>query len=165
MARFSLDQIGKWKKGRCRPVRLGLVMAFFQPTISFAVLAFVLAACSSPRAFTPGSEEQLEYDADVIQEHSERLAAYQDWMDDASAELADQREELEDLIDELNGLDPTTILETEYQHQLRQDMMSFSMQFLHLQNAMQQNSSAFDTLQNILEQKHGTTKDAIKNVR
>lgn len=134
---------------------------------TFLVAAFLisLGACSTPDVFTPGSEEQLEYDADALSEHSDRLDSYRDWLEDAWEELADRQEEIEDLIDDLNGLNPKTVLESEYQHQLHHDMMVMNQQFVGLQQAIQNESSAYAVLLNIIKVRNQTTKDAIKNIR
>ncbi len=116
---------------------------------TFIVAAFLisLGACSTPEVFTPGSEEQLEYDADALSEHSDR------------------QEEIEGLIEDLDGLNPKTVLESEYQHQLRHDMMVMNQQFVGLQQAIQNESSAYAVLLNIIKVRNQTTKDAIKNIR
>ena len=82
---------------------------------------------------------------------------------------SDQQQKVANFLNGINnqlasGTDPQQILLDEAKH-IQEMNMSFNMQYLHLQQKMQDESRRFTLLSNIMKTKQDTAKNSISNIR
>jgi len=86
---------------------------------------------------------------------------YDDWLKDRSRKLDDLANQWQAAIDKTERLrDPLVV-----QKQMQEMNQSFNLQYLGLQQQMQDESRRFSLLSNIMKTKHDTAKNSISNLR
>ncbi len=103
----------------------------------------------------PGDLAALERSHRAVEEAALRLA-------DLYAKLAGKAEEVSKLAVQVGNDRPQLVVAAK---QLQELQMSFNLQYLQLQNSMQNENRQFTMVSNIMKTKHDTVKNSISNIR
>lgn len=138
----------------------------FKLTRSCALLSLLLFACAAPpKTNIPHTAAQLEHDAESLSEHTESIQAYNEWLQKTNELLADQQEELEELIASTERRPQTSILAAEQQYRLLVDMTNMNMLALQFQSSAHRANEYYNLMSNMIQAQSEAAKDAAKNMK